>query len=180
MIQSLHELIAAMGVVRGQTILDAGCGSGKLSLEFAQMVGNNGAVYAVDVDRGAVEMVSSAANKAGLHNIRSMWADLERPLADIATSSIDLICARSLLSSCEDASAVMENFERILSDDGSIVIIDWTKSIAGVIPSTDKLISQDSLESLVRPHDFEISFDKPVGDYHTMFILTKSRGTLTS
>jgi ubiquinone/menaquinone biosynthesis C-methylase UbiE len=180
MIQSLHELVTAMGVVRGQTIMDAGCGSGKLSLEFAQIVGNTGTVYAVDVDRGAVEMVSSAANRAGLHNIRSMWADLERPVVDIPIGSIDIICARSLLSSCEDTDAVMDNFTRLLSDSGKIVIIDWTKSIAGVIPATDKLISRESLDSTVRQYGFETSFEKSVGEYHTMFILTKTRATLTS
>lgn len=180
MIQSLHELVTAMGVVRGQTIMDAGCGSGKLSLEFAQIVGTNGAVFAVDVDRGAVEMVSSAANRAGLHNIRSMWADLERVVADIPTGSVDIICARSLLGSCENPDAIIENFSRFLNDAGRVVIIDWTKSIAGVIPATDRLITQQDLETLIRPHGFEITFQKSVGDYHTMFILTKTRATLTS
>jgi ubiquinone/menaquinone biosynthesis C-methylase UbiE len=55
------------GLVReGETVLDIGCGMGYLSLPLARMVGSNGRVICVDLQKEMLEAVRKRAERAGL------------------------------------------------------------------------------------------------------------------
>jgi len=40
---------------KGMTVVDYGCGPGRYSIKFAEIVGNQGLVYAVDIHELAIE-----------------------------------------------------------------------------------------------------------------------------
>ncbi|BBD72433.1 cobalt-precorrin-6Y C(15)-methyltransferase [Sulfodiicoccus acidiphilus] len=49
-------VVSKMRLRRGQRVIDVGCGSGSTTVEFANAVGNEGMVYALDKDPKAVEL----------------------------------------------------------------------------------------------------------------------------
>ena len=55
-------LMEALEVRAGQTVCDMGCGNGFYALELARMVGDEGLVYAVDIQP---EMLRMLAERAG-------------------------------------------------------------------------------------------------------------------
>jgi precorrin-6B methylase 2 len=59
-----EEILKTLALQQGEKIADVGAGGGYLSLKFAEAVGKQGAVYAVDTDSGKIEFIRrSAAEK---------------------------------------------------------------------------------------------------------------------
>ena len=53
----------------GAVVIDVGCGTGGLTVEAAQQVGDSGKVYALDEDQTAVKLTLSNAKKMGVQSI---------------------------------------------------------------------------------------------------------------
>jgi ubiquinone/menaquinone biosynthesis C-methylase UbiE len=58
----------------GMTLLDVGCGPGRLAVPAARRVGEHGEVVAVDIQAGMLERARAKARAAGLTNIRFVQA----------------------------------------------------------------------------------------------------------
>jgi ubiquinone/menaquinone biosynthesis C-methylase UbiE len=66
------ELLERIGIRRGQTVLDFGCGYGAYTIPVARIVGAQGRVYALDKDKEALDGLMQKAGSAGLKNIERM------------------------------------------------------------------------------------------------------------
>ncbi len=61
-----------IGIKKGQTILDFGCGDGHYTIPAAKVVGEEGLVYAQDKEKGALDELIKKAKAEGLENIRTI------------------------------------------------------------------------------------------------------------
>jgi len=52
-----ERTLREMGIQKGQTVLDYGCGIGSFSIPAAKMVGDDGVVYALDIHPLAIKAV---------------------------------------------------------------------------------------------------------------------------
>jgi len=60
-----------IGIRKGQTVLDFGCGDGHYTIPAAKVVGKEGLVYAQDKEKEALDEVTKRAETEGLQNIRT-------------------------------------------------------------------------------------------------------------
>lgn len=58
----------------GMTVLDVGCGTGRLTIPIARSVGNQGVVLAMDIQAKMLALVKVKAETAGLNNIGFLHA----------------------------------------------------------------------------------------------------------
>ncbi len=82
-------IIQHLDLQRGMTVLDIGCGPGRLTIPVAEQVGPQGAVVAIDLQTGMLRRAQERAQAADLSNIRFVQArvgegKLEAGLADRA------------------------------------------------------------------------------------------------
>jgi ubiquinone/menaquinone biosynthesis C-methylase UbiE len=82
-------IIEHLDLQPGMTVLDIGCGPGRLTIPVAQQVGPQGAVVAIDLQAGMLRRTQERAQAANLSNIRFVVAGvgdgrLEAGLADRA------------------------------------------------------------------------------------------------
>ena len=66
------EVLKRIGIRRGQTVLDFGCGSGTYTIPAARIVGEQGRVYVLDKDKKALDELMQKAESTGLRNIERM------------------------------------------------------------------------------------------------------------
>ena len=59
-------ILAGLGVAEGMTVLDAGCGPGRVTLHLAKAVGADGKVIAVDLQQGMLDVVQRKAQQEHL------------------------------------------------------------------------------------------------------------------
>lgn len=64
------EIIRHLGLEAGMTVLDFGCGPGRLTIPLAKQVGTGGQVTAFDIQPAMLEKVRAKAQTQGLTNIR--------------------------------------------------------------------------------------------------------------
>jgi ubiquinone/menaquinone biosynthesis C-methylase UbiE len=84
------EVLERIGIRRGQTVLDFGCGYGTYTIPTAKIVGVQGRVYALDKDKETLDALMQKAGPAGLKNIERMETSgkLEIELTD---ESVDVV-----------------------------------------------------------------------------------------
>ncbi|MBA7700219.1 2-methoxy-6-polyprenyl-1,4-benzoquinol methylase [subsurface metagenome] len=88
----LHDI----GIINGQKVLDFGCGSGNYTIPVARIVGEQGLVYALDEDEGALDRLMSSAKLIGLKNIVRLDASTKLGIA-LDDESVDVVLLYDIL-----------------------------------------------------------------------------------
>ena len=117
----------ALALSRGETVIDAGCGSGLLCAEMAKEVGSSGRVIGVDVSTSMLALAKSRCSKhpeIDLHH-----GDIHVLPVDDATADA-LTCMQVLLFVPDVAPTLLE-FHRVLGPTGRLVIVetDWRSAV---------------------------------------------------
>lgn|SRR5215813_5134315 len=69
-------IIQHLGLQPGMTVLDIGCGPGRLTIPVARQVGPHGDVVAMDIQPGMLRRAQEKAQAANLNNIRFLQASV--------------------------------------------------------------------------------------------------------
>jgi len=115
------EVLAEVGVREGQVVLDFGCGSGTYTIPAAKLVGKDGRVYALDIDKEALDRIEERAKREELRNIVRIdaFGEGDVPLRDEA---IDLMLLIDVLQEIDDKEALFHEACRILKSDGIVSV----------------------------------------------------------
>ena len=97
-----ERTLAELEIRPGMVVADFGCGGGYFSIPAARLVGEGGKVFAVDVQKQAVDHVRSRANLDHLLNVETVWADLETPKGSrLHDAAADLVIIANILFQAE-------------------------------------------------------------------------------
>ena len=118
------QIIKTIGLKRGQSIADIGAGGGYFSLRFAEIVGDEGKVYAVDTNPEFLQVIKSSAKKKGLNNIVTI---LIKDTLDLPENSLDFVFMRNVTHHILNRIEHFKNLTRFLKADGKVIIIEYKK-----------------------------------------------------
>jgi trans-aconitate 2-methyltransferase len=99
-----------------ETVMDAGCGTGRLTKVLAQKV-PAGMNYAVDIDRNMIEVAARNLKDAG--NVKFLESDIST--AGLP-AKVDVIFSNAAIHWILDHRKLFENFWQILDDKGEVMI----------------------------------------------------------
>ena len=85
-----------IGIKKGQSILDFGCGDGHYTIPAAKVVGEKGLVYAQDKEKEALDQVIKKANAEELENIKVIKTKGELKI-DLNDKSLDAVLLYDVL-----------------------------------------------------------------------------------
>ncbi|MBV7706685.1 class I SAM-dependent methyltransferase [Nocardia nova] len=115
---SSRAFLESVGLCAGATVADIGCGHGAMTAWLAERVGPDGVVYAVDA---SAEQLEIARRMVGdLPQVRYVHARIED--APLEPGSVDWVYSRFLLMHVADAAAALTAMERMLADDGALLL----------------------------------------------------------
>ncbi len=116
-LQALEEphVREAVGDVRGRTVLDLGCGTGRHSLRLADAGAD---VTAVDFSEG---MLAEARKKPGADRVRFVAHDLHDPLP-FPDAAFDLVVSGLVLEHLRDLGGFFREARRVLRPGGRAVV----------------------------------------------------------
>jgi len=114
------ERLRDIGLREGMAFLDVGCGLGFYSFAASQIVGDNGVVYALDIDSEYLQHVCEKARRFGMTNIRSRNADATA--TGLPHACVDIVFVHLVLHDIEDKPAAMMEFSRVLKPGGTLAI----------------------------------------------------------
>lgn len=163
-----EEIVKSIGLEQGMAIVDFGAGSGHYALAAAKLVGENGRVYAVDVQKDLLATIRSEAAKRELSNLEIIWTDLEKPESTrLADDSIDKAIISNILFQLEDKGAVVREAMRVLKKGGNAVVIEWIELKSG------KQLGKDDCVKIFMSAGFEKEKEFEAGDNHYGIIFHK-------
>jgi len=119
-----EEILETLALKQGQKIADIGAGGGYFSLKFAEAVGKQGAVYAVDIDPGKIEFIRKNAAEKGLDNVYIILAGRESPNLP---EKIDLIFLRNVYHHISNRVEYFTKLKESLKPDGQIAIVEHNR-----------------------------------------------------
>src|SRR5579863_8544940 len=76
----INRVMDILGITAGKSVADIGAGSGWFTVRAARRVGENGIVYAVDINPEAIRYVSDRAQKEKLRNVKTILGKADEPL----------------------------------------------------------------------------------------------------
>jgi ubiquinone/menaquinone biosynthesis C-methylase UbiE len=123
------EMLRQIGISRGQTVLDFGCGYGICTIPAARIVGEQGKLYALDKDREALDGLTQRADSAGLRNISRMETsgELEIGLTDESVGVVILfdVFHSFYFPKVEDRRRLLAEIHRVMKPSAFLSISLW-------------------------------------------------------
>ena len=119
--RNASKMLSEVGIGEGQSVLDFGCGLGTYSIPAAELVGKNGRIHSLDVNRGALEKLSRKAEKEGLDNIVTLLSsgNVDIPIENETLNHVLLI---DVLQEISNKETLLEEVHRILKPDGLMTV----------------------------------------------------------
>ena len=106
----------------GEVCVDLGSGRGLDVMRMADVVGEDGHVYGIDVSDGMLEKAQKNAEKLDVGNVTFKKAELQSlPLDD---QSVDLVISNCTINHVDDKQLVWNEVFRILKEGGRFVVSD--------------------------------------------------------
>jgi Predicted methyltransferase len=119
----VDEVLAALAVEPGMTVADIGAGGGYYTFKFSEVVGPQGKVYAVDIDKAFLRLIAGDARRRGIRNVEPLRSGPNG--GALPPDSCDLAFCRNAFHHLPSPLAYMRNLRFALKRDGRIAIIDW-------------------------------------------------------
>jgi len=165
------EIVSSHFHIReGDQVADFGAGSGFFVPTLSRLVGEEGVVYAVEVQKNLVEKIAETMRHHNLVNVQPLWGDIEEVGGtEIADASLDCAIVVNTLFQVEDKAGTIAEVSRTLRSGGKLFVIDWSESFEGLGPQPGDVLTGETAKAIVETAGFvyEQSFD--AGDHHYGF-----------
>ena len=117
-----ERVMDVLGIKEGSSVADIGAGSGWFTVRAARRVGNNGAVYAVEINSDYLKHIEERAKREKLPNIRTILGKEDDPLLD--ANSVDAVLLLKTYHEIAQPVRLLINVRRALRTGALLGIID--------------------------------------------------------
>jgi len=165
------EILNKLNLKDDMIAVDFGCGSGGWVIPLAKKI-EQGIVYAIDLQEEMLSVLESKLKAENIQNVRKVLSNIEdKEDLKLSPLSCDLVLMTNLLFQVEDKKQVFKQANRILKQNGRILVVDWNKD--AILSPDQESISQDNVKKIAKEFDFEFKKEFSAGDYHYALVFEK-------
>lgn len=117
-----RRTLSVLQLTPGMDVLDAGCGSGRVSVEIARAVGVEGTVVAADLQPAMLRAVAQRAEKLGLPNVQTLRAGLGE--GSLPRDRFDRAVLVAVLGEIPDRLAALREIKGALRPHGLLAVTE--------------------------------------------------------
>ena len=115
------KMLAEIEIHPGYKVLDYGCGPGAFTIMIAEIIGQSGFVYALDIHPLAIKAVEQNARKKNLSNYKTILSSCSTSLPD---NSLDLVIFFDVFHTLTNQEEVLIELHRVLKSDATMYFSD--------------------------------------------------------
>ena len=115
------DILKEVGIQPGFHVLDYGCGPGSYAIPIAELVGESGRIYALDIHPLAIQKIQRIASRKALTNVVTIRSDCKTGLRD---NSVDAVLMYDTFHALSDPNSVLEELHRVLKSNGVLSFSD--------------------------------------------------------
>lgn len=162
-----EEVIKYLGLSAGKVVADIGAGTGRYTFLISKLIGKEGDVYAIDVQKDLLEKIVKQVESNNITNIHTIWGDAENiGGTKLKVNAVDVVLASNILFQTESKSGLVHEIKRILKNNGKVVIVDWSESFAGLGPDSLHVVPEEVTRSLFENNGFVLEKRFDAGAHH--------------
>ena len=117
------QMLIALGLRGGETVVDFGAGSGYYTFRLAEIVGPKGTVLAVDIEPKMLEFIRRRAAQQGLTNVGLLQSTASDPRLPI--NRVDLVLMVDVYHELEFPYEVLRKIRDSLKPDGRVALVEF-------------------------------------------------------
>ncbi len=171
--QDPDSILRSIGVKRGMTVADLGCGPGFFTLPIASMVGEKGRVYSVDSNATMVSHLLRNIESTGIKTrVEALHADVSK--TGIPTGSVDVALFANILHDIEDTGSFLREVRRICKPGASMVNVDWKPLRMELGPPLEVRLSEEESERILSEGGLRVTRRIEAGPYHYGLVCQRS------
>lgn len=144
--QKPQTIVAALGDIRGKTVVDLGAGTGYFLPHLSRAVGPSGQVLAVDVEADMVRHIGARAEREGLKNVRAQKSESDDP--KLTPASADRVLIVDVWHHIPARGEFAKRLAAALRPDGAIYIVDFKLDSPRGPPKRHKLAPEAVIADL--------------------------------
>jgi cyclopropane fatty-acyl-phospholipid synthase-like methyltransferase len=116
-------MLTNLGLKRGMAICDMGCGNGFYTLQLAKLTGDEGHVYAVDIQPEMLKLLNERADEQGVKNVSPILGTYTEPR--LPKGKIDLILLVDVYHEFSHPEPMLAAMREALSPDGVCALVEF-------------------------------------------------------
>jgi ubiquinone/menaquinone biosynthesis C-methylase UbiE len=161
-----QTILNEIGITKGMIIADLGSGPGFFTIPMAELIGENGLVYAVDSSKTMLKGLKEniAKSEVNPNIIKIVNSDVCH--TGIAKESVELVFFANFLHEVEDKKAFFQEVRRISKPTAYIVDVDWKKAQTEYGPPFKLRLSEDEAKRVLAENGFFAIKQIDKGPYH--------------
>ena len=159
--QHPEGLLRREGLASGDFFADVGCGPGFFTIPAANIVGEEGMVYAIDTSEEMLFELDKREPPSNVALVKS--AEAEIPLDD---GVVDMALLAYVLHEAEDTLLFLKEVRRILTDGGILLILDWKKRAEEKGPPMEDRLTEESVMKTIEEAGFADSEASSFSESH--------------
>lgn len=136
-------MLANLGVKRGMAICDMGCGNGFYSLQMAKMTGDEGHIYAVDIQPEMLKLLNQRADAQGIRNVSPILGTFSDPR--LPKGKIDMILLVDVYHEFSHPEQMLAAMREALSPTGVCVLVEYRTEDASVPIKPEHKMSKEQI-----------------------------------
>lgn len=165
------EILDKLDLKDDMVVADFGCGSGGWVIPLAKKL-EQGIIYAIDLQEEMLSALESKLKAENIQNVRKVLSNIEdKEDLKLSPLSCDLILMTNLLFQVEDKKQVFKQANRVLKQNGKILVVDWNKD--AILSPDQKSVSQDEVKKIAEEFGLELKKEFSAGDYHYVLVFEK-------
>ncbi|MDH3511626.1 MAG: class I SAM-dependent methyltransferase [Gammaproteobacteria bacterium] len=129
-----NEVVAVLNLKPGMDVADIGAGTGFYTMLFAQEVGPDGTVYALDIAENFITYIEGTAKELGLANVKGIANPPDA--TTLAPDSVDVVFLAHAYHHFEYPYKMLDSIRSALRPGGVVVLIEFER-VEGV---TEKFV----------------------------------------
>jgi ubiquinone/menaquinone biosynthesis C-methylase UbiE len=116
-----YDTLGAIGLKTAQKVLEVGCGPGFFTVPAAEIVGESGHVYAIDVNPVAVEYVARKVRKRGIRNVSVILAGADK--TGLPDGTLDTVFLFGVIHALwKEIGTITSEIHRVLKTHGTLSV----------------------------------------------------------
>ena len=155
--------------------LDVACGRGAYTLAAAEVIGNNGRIYAVDLWEEGISILRKEAAAKGIHNISTFVSDVAHHIP-VVDDSVDVCLMATVLHDLvadQVDQPVLKEIVRVIKSMGTLAIVEFHKKEGPPGPPKPVRLSPEEVDQMLAAHGFQQKRHTEIGPENYLQIFTK-------
>lgn len=157
-----RQIIDMFKDIKERVVLEYGAGVGTLTMHLAEAVGNKGKVYATDLSKKNIKLLTDRLLRKHISHVTVIHDEHQVNRVHPSVQNVDIIFSVGMMSYMQDVKKILKEMNRILPDGGRIFFVEYVNFFR-FLPDAEWISDIEKLKKVFRQAGFSVKIEKKHG-----------------